>query len=108
MSSILAAVLSQPVLQTLGRFHVVIVHFPIALLLVAGLLELWRAFKREEKPSPTALMCLVVGGVAAVVSSGLGWIHKSYFGSDGGVSIHQWLGIATAASAIAAVVTLGL
>ena len=107
ISSILAAI-SQPWLQTLGRLHVVIVHFPIALLLIAGMIEGWRAFWHSDKPSPTALFCLVVGALSAIAASALGWIHKSFFGESGDVSIHQWLGIAASGAAIAALIVLGL
>ena len=44
-----AADISPAWLQTLGRFHVAIVHFPIALLLVAGMVEAWRALRRKKQ-----------------------------------------------------------
>ena len=102
------SVLAQNWLQTLGRLHVVVVHFPIALLLIAGVIEGWRAIRRAEKPSPTALMCVVVGGIFAILASGLGWIHKWYFDGGTDVQIHQWLGIAAAGTALAAILVLGL
>ena len=82
-----AAAISPAWLQTLGRFHVAIVHFPIALLLLAGMVEMWRALRRNTQPSPTAVACLVIGGVTAVLSSVLGWIHKgnTSLGSEGKV-----------------------
>src|SRR4051794_23062221 len=97
-------------LQTLGRFHVAIVHFPIALLLVAGMAELWRSFRRSRAPSPTAIVCLVVGAATAILSAWMGWIHKG-FGSFAGeqgrdLFIHQWLGIAAAIFAVGALITL--
>src|SRR5215216_5224373 len=83
-----------PWFQALGRFHVAVVHFPIALLLVAGLIELWRAAWGADKPSPTAIGCLIVGTFAAALSSVLGWIHKGFtgFGSESGttLALHQW------------------
>jgi uncharacterized membrane protein len=47
--------------QTLGRLHVVIVHFPIALLLVAGVIELYRTLRGKRGLSPTAAVCLGLG-----------------------------------------------
>src|SRR5687768_7702869 len=112
MSSILILADSQPWLQALGRFHVAIVHFPIALLLLAGGIEAGRAIKRKETASPTALACLIIGGVAAVASSVVGWIHKGYTGhaaeSGANLQLHQWIGIASAVSAIVALALLGL
>ena len=101
-----AADISSPAwLQTLGRFHVAVVHFPIALLLVAGGVELWRALRRKRQPSPTAVACLVIGGVTAILSSVLGWVHKGHtsHGAEGNaLALHQWLGVAAAALALVA------
>src|SRR3954447_14149319 len=95
-----AAVISPAMLQTLGRFHVVIVHFPIALLLLAGAAELWRSMRRKNEPSPMAIACLITGALAAAASSALGWIHKGFTGFAGEsgrtLALHQWIGIASA------------
>src|SRR5687768_6520759 len=106
-----AAEISPAWLQTLGRFHVAIVHFPIALLLVAGMVELWRALRRSDhkQPSPTAIACLIIGGLTAVISSALGWIHKGHtsHGAEGNaLALHQWLGIAAAAFALTALIAV--
>src|SRR3954465_7434517 len=96
----LSAVLSPAFLQTAGRFHVVLVHFPIALLLLAGAAEAWRSVRRARQPSPLAIACLIVGAATAIASSALGWIHKGFtgFAAEGSntLAIHQWLGIAVA------------
>src|SRR5437762_14363953 len=93
-------------LQTMGRAHVAVVHFPIALLMLAGLVECWRAMRRKQGVSSFALACLVLGALGAIVATILGWIHKD-FSTFGGqtasvVRAHQWLGVATAAIAIIA------
>jgi mono/diheme cytochrome c family protein/uncharacterized membrane protein len=104
------AAVSPQWVQALGRFHVVIVHFPIALLLLAGMAELWRSIRRSKQASPLAIVCLVIGGLAAIVSSVLGWIHKGFtgFAAEGGftLNLHQWLGIAAASAAVVALATL--
>src|SRR5688572_4188479 len=100
---IIAAGVTPAWMQTLGRFHVAVVHFPIALLLVAGVVELWRSLRRNRQPSPTAVACLVIGGVTAVISSALGWIHKDFTSQRGtALTLHLWLGIAAAATALVA------
>src|SRR4051812_13622936 len=92
------AAAASPWLETLGRFHVTVVHFPIALLLIAGLIEGWRAWRGYKEPSRTAIGCLLLGGLAAVLSSVLGWIHKGFtsFAAEGSstLALHQWIGIA--------------
>jgi mono/diheme cytochrome c family protein/uncharacterized membrane protein len=101
---------ASPWLQTLGRFHVAIVHFPIALLLVAGLIELWRTAGKWRQPSPTAIACVVAGGLAALLSSALGWIHKDFtgFGAESAttLAVHQWVGLASAVAAVVALTGL--
>src|SRR4051812_21795748 len=93
MSSIFVLADSQ-LLQALGRFHVAIVHFPIALLLLAGAEEAWRWVRRKQEPSKTALVCIVIGGLTAVASSALGWIHKDHSDFSGTtLALHQWIGI---------------
>src|SRR5439155_23959187 len=97
-------------LQTLGRFHVAIVHFPIALLLVAGAIELWRSIRRSNAPSPTAVACLVTGALTAILSAWMGWIPKGSSGVGGGqgrkLLVHQWPGTAGAISPVGPLLTL--
>jgi uncharacterized membrane protein len=84
--------------QTLGRMHPAVVHFPIALLVVAGGTEFWRVLSRKRPASPTAVICLTIGTLASIVAVVLGLVDARYTNMDD-VSIHQWLGIATAALA---------
>src|SRR5882672_3561903 len=74
----LALVDSHALLQWLGRTHVIVVHFPIALLLVAGLAEAWRALRGAQEPSKFALACVGAGTLAAVWAVGAGLTHGSF------------------------------
>src|SRR3954468_20137227 len=48
--------LSRPIWKLFGRLHVVVVHFPIALIVIAGLIELVRI--RKKTPSDFARSAL--------------------------------------------------
>ncbi|MCC6970587.1 MAG: hypothetical protein IT434_10235 [Phycisphaerales bacterium] len=90
--------------QLAGRGHVVLVHFPIALLIVAALCEFWGAMRRQIDASRTGLTCLVLGALAAGVSAATGWINADLEGSRASMaetlSLHRWVGVAAAGAAL--------
>ena len=104
----LLTALSDPhaLLQWLGRTHVVIVHFPVALLLVAGLAELWRALRGKKEISRFSVGCTVVGTLAAAwaVAAGLAHARFAEFSGESAATLaqHQWLGIAALAVGLVA------
>lgn len=88
-----------------GAFHPVTVHFPIALLLVAALLEGIALLRRRRRPRAAAVTCLWLGAVGAVVAAILGWANADAAGEFAGelapiVSAHRWLGVALVALAL--------
>src|SRR5688572_18045077 len=108
--AILADATNSPWLQTMGRMHVLVVHFPIALLLVAGMIELWRTIRRSPTHSPTAVACLILGALGGMVSVALGYVHQG-FGNYSGEQLatlrrHEWLGYITIGIAIACLLPL--
>ena len=85
-----------------GRFHPTLVHLPIALLLLAALLE-WGArrgwFARAEALTP---LVLHVGAWAAVAAAIAGLLLADWGGYPvAELQWHRWLGIAIAAGAVA-------
>jgi uncharacterized membrane protein len=94
-------ILSVP-LQMLGRLgplHVVVVHFPIALLIVAAIAEVWSAGRRNRTPSPSVHFCVLLGAAGAVAAAALGWLHaRNGYGAEMPhiLMMHRWLGTATA------------
>jgi uncharacterized membrane protein len=99
---LLGALDSNNLLRLLGRFHPAIVHFPIALLAVAAVFEVWQVVRRKPGLSPATAPCLVLGAVSAIVASALGFLFD-----DGGgelVELHKWVGIASTAAAFLAAV----
>jgi len=83
-------------LDTFGRLHVAMVHFPIALLIAAGVGEIWRVIRRRAEPSGFVRACLWVGAIFAVLAVAAGWRLKYASGNtEALIGRHQWLGTAT-------------
>lgn len=89
-----------------GKFHPLLVHFPIAFLLAAAAMQ-W--FLIISSPSrnyipPVVTTMLWFGTVGAVLAASLGWAYaydSVYFGEDGELLfLHRWLGTATAIAAV--------
>ena len=87
-------------LALFGRTHVVVIHFPIALLLMAALGEVWGRVR--GRPAGWTTATLICGAMGAAVSMGLGWMLVLFDGYDGSVTLtlHQYLGTATAIFAV--------
>ena len=91
----------------LGRFHVVVIHFPIALFAVAALGEIL-ATRRSNIPAPAVQFCIRLEAAGAIAAVALGWLHADLGGygsaAGGTLVLHRWLD--TAAGVWAAVVVL--
>src|SRR5436190_1766763 len=81
----LAASVVKPAWHFAGVFHPAVVHFPIALLTVAALMEALAIVRarsvKSAAMSQTALTCLLLGAAGAVVAATLGWANVN---ADGG------------------------
>ena len=87
----------------LGRFHPLLVHFPIVLLLVAFVFELMSRSHHFRGLKFSVLPLLVLGSFSAVVSALTGYFISGEGGYDQSTLIrHQWAGIATAAISLIA------
>ena len=88
----------------LGRLHPLIVHFPIGLLIVALILELFTLNKKNQELRPGINLLLVIGTLGAVISVAFGLLLKTQDDYSGNLlTIHQWSGIATSILAAATV-----
>jgi uncharacterized membrane protein/mono/diheme cytochrome c family protein len=90
-------------LQLLGRLHPVLVHFPIALLLVAFLFEL---FGLRKSGGGSSLTLLGLGAASAVVAATAGWFWADFEPPSArdaeALDWHRWTGVATASLALLA------
>jgi uncharacterized membrane protein len=94
----------QRLLRALGKFHVVVIHFPIALLLAAAAGELWSMRRGLREPAPAVQFCVLLGAAGAVAAAGLGWLRASGGGFAGSSSpafvLHRLLGTAAGLGAV--------
>jgi uncharacterized membrane protein len=87
----------------LGRFHPLVVHLPIGLLLLAFLMEFLGRTKRFAELRPAVSFTLFLGALSALVSVSAGLLLAAsggYSGDD--LWWHKWLGIGVAALAVVA------
>jgi mono/diheme cytochrome c family protein/uncharacterized membrane protein len=87
------------IIRWLGKFHLVLLHFPIALILAAGLGETWSWWQRNPVPSGSVRFCLWLGALAAIPTAGLGWLFAmAGNGVDSPLLLtaHRWLGTTAA------------
>ncbi|WP_199138260.1 c-type cytochrome domain-containing protein [Pedobacter sp. ASV12] len=84
-------------LELLGRFHPVLVHLPIGILLIACLFLLLSLSPKFETLKPAIGITLFLGMLGAVFSCITGYLLAQSGDYDGKlVGNHQWMGIATA------------
>jgi uncharacterized membrane protein/mono/diheme cytochrome c family protein len=110
---------AERVLLWLGKLHLLLLHFPIALVVAAGVAELlsfarleMRPFippaQTKSSPSESVRFCLWLAALAAIPTAAAGWLFAAAENGAGSPQIliaHRWLGTVTAAwLAIAAIV----
>src|SRR3984957_2258019 len=87
--------------QFIGRFHPLVVHFPIALVLLAALLECVGLFDRGKAIHASAGFILALATVSALAAAFLGWTLGRNGGYEGSlVTRHMWGGISLAAALV--------
>jgi mono/diheme cytochrome c family protein/uncharacterized membrane protein len=86
------------VLRWIGRLHVMLIHFPIALLMAAAVGELWSVWRDSQALRTAVRFCVLLGAGAGVGAVTLGWLHADVGGYGAGspqiLAQHRWLGTA--------------
>ena len=90
--------------RLVGKFHLLLLHFPIVLVIVAGGTEAWSAWKGNRGLAQTVRFCLWLSAGAALLTGSLGWLYA--FAGHGAKSpdlllFHRWLGTTTVVCTIA-------
>ena len=85
----------------IGRFHPLIVHLPIGILIFAALLEGVSLFQKNVSFRRAVDIALLIGAVSAGAAAAAGWLLSSAGGYNAETLWwHQWLGIAVAVLAL--------
>lgn len=83
--------------QLFGRLHPMLVHFPIALLLVAAIMELV-TLRKFQHPLRSGIRFLVIlGALSAIISAGMGWFLAENEAITGSIlDLHRLIGLSCA------------
>lgn len=100
-----AASWSIHILNKLGSLHVLVVHFPIALIVAAAMGEFWSAWQGVRTPTEPVRFCVMLGTAGALAAAGIGWLQASN-GYGAGMPqilrLHRFMGTSTALWSIVA------
>jgi mono/diheme cytochrome c family protein/uncharacterized membrane protein len=89
------------ILGDAGKFHLVLLHFPIAFLLAAAIGELVASGRKQTVPSAAVRFCLRSGSLTAVVTAALGWCYAAAgHGTGNALTWHRWVGTGAAGWAL--------
>lgn len=83
----------------LGRFHPIVIHFPIALLIVAAAIEAVRLLSsKARRPTSFGLTAVIVAAIFGVLSAASGWLNAEHEGAEATTDLflHRWLGVSVA------------
>jgi uncharacterized membrane protein len=87
----------------IGRLHPLIVHFPIALVIIAAFAESRAWLTQQWRWRVVAFSNVRVAAVFAIAAAFAGWRLAAGSGeSTGVVEWHRWLGVCAAVSTVAA------
>jgi uncharacterized membrane protein/mono/diheme cytochrome c family protein len=78
-----------------GHFHPMLVHLPIGMFFMAGILHFFYA-QKQEVAQPIVVHMLIWTSAFALISAAMGWsLAQAGEYDPGTLQIHQWLGVST-------------
>ena len=81
----------------LAGLHPLVLHFPIALVLVAAAVEFVALLGRRERLTSFSMTAIIVGAPFTVLAAWSGWaMADNGYGSGWQLSLHRWLGVSSA------------
>jgi uncharacterized membrane protein len=94
---IISAVIFENITEFIGRFHPVLVHLPIGVLLIAALFQWLSRKEKYQSLSSAVSIALFWGMISAILACISGYLLSNSGDYDGDlISNHQWFGIAVA------------
>lgn len=96
--------MTEQLLQFAGRLHPIVVHFPIAMVLAAAMIEVTRAALRRPGPARTSINMLAIGVAASGAAIGSGWLNADFEHGSGNTTLelHRWVAIGGGGGALLA------
>lgn len=89
-------------IETIGRLHPLIIHLPLGIWILLGIIMILPAARRKEMEAAIRLG-IRIATISAALAACTGWLlSRSGDYDPDTVSIHQWLGIGTATFGLAA------
>jgi uncharacterized membrane protein len=96
LSTIYNANLGMDIFNFLGKFHLILLHFPIGILMLVALLEGVAHFNKKTEWKKTTHSLLFWGVIASILTAYCGWLLAGRGDFDAKLLFwHQWLGYAT-------------
>lgn len=86
---------AETLVKFLGRFHPIMVHFPIAFILGAFLLEVLGSLNGSSSLAFVSRVLLLMGVLGAVIAIALGFAAIAEYGGDSLVQDHKWVALAS-------------